>query len=439
MSRTALLALGLTTWQLASTTAFGQIRSDKPELLKITDRVYCATGFALANVIYVRTDKSLIIVDTTESPIAARQTLDAFRTVSPLPVSTIIYTHHHGDHVNGAKAFKGEMTRIIAQKNFLQEMAKYKLLTEHNRRVNATQFGAALPASERALNLAPDRYFPGPPTIGYIVPNVLFDEKYDFEEGGVRFELYHTQGETFDHLMVWLPQEQVLLPGDLFYPSFPMLSSPMKPVRPVTEWAESLERMRTFKPAHLVGSHGRPVSGRQEIDTTLANYAKAIRFVHDETVQRINKGLSLDEIRRQVCLPEDLAKLPYLAPVYGRPEWAVNGIYRQYSGWYDFDPARLNPGRAEALACALLQAAGGAEAVLKRAEQALGDGQPQLALELARVVLDGEPSHRAAHAVSAKASQRLADSTENTIERNLYRAAAQAHQKAAAKEKAAGP
>ena len=431
MSKNAPLGLGLITWLLASPAAWGQIRSERPELLKITDRVYCASGYALGNVIYVRTDKSLVVVDTTESPIAARETLDAFRRVSSLPIAYIIYTHHHGDHVNGAKSFKGETTRIIAQRNFLQEIAKYKLLTLYNRRVNAMQFGGTLPPSERALSLAPDRYIPGPPTIGYIPPDVLFDERYDFEEGGVRFELYHTQGETVDHLMVWLPQEQVLLPGDLFYPSFPMLSSPMKPVRPVAEWAESLERMRTFKPAHLVGSHGRPVHGRQEIDTTLANYAKAIRYVHDETVQRINKGLTLDEIRRQVHLPEELAKLPYLAPIYGNVEWAVNGIYRQYTGWYDLDPAHLNPGRAEAFARALLEAAGGPDGVLRRAEKALDDGQPQLALELTGVILDADPSHRAAHAIRAKALQRLEEAAENTIERNIYRAAARAHQKAA--------
>src|SRR5438552_16677265 len=207
MSRRDLVAVGLIMWQLTPATAFGQIRSEKPELLKITDRVTCATGYALANVIYIRTDRSVVVVDTTESPFAARQTLDAFRTVSALPVSNIIYTHHHGDHVNGAKIFKGETTRIIAQRNFLGEMTKYKLLTEYNRRVNATQFGATLPPAERALSLAPDRYFPGPPILGYVVPDVLFDEKFEFDEGGVHFELQHTQGETIDHLMLWLPQE----------------------------------------------------------------------------------------------------------------------------------------------------------------------------------------------------------------------------------------
>src|SRR5438874_7083384 len=131
MSKRALLALGIIIWQLACPAARGQIRTQTPELLKITNRVYLATGYALANIIFVRTDHSVVVVDTTESPSAAREALDAFRTVSALPVSNIIYTHHHGDHVNGAKIFKGETTRIIAQRNFLGEMAKSKLLTEY--------------------------------------------------------------------------------------------------------------------------------------------------------------------------------------------------------------------------------------------------------------------------------------------------------------------
>src|SRR5262249_55052652 len=152
--------------------------------------------------------KSVVVIDTTESPAAARDILQAVRKISPLPVSHLIYTHHHGDHINGAKVFKTDTTKIIAQKNFVPELAKYKLLTQYNRRINAVQFGAALPEAERGISLAPDRYGPPPGEIGYVPPNVLFDEKYEFEEGGVRFEVSHTQGETTDHLMVWLPEQE---------------------------------------------------------------------------------------------------------------------------------------------------------------------------------------------------------------------------------------
>ena len=39
----------------------------------------------------------------------------------------------------------------------------------------------------------------------------------------------HTPGETFDHTSIWMPKEKILFPGDLFYASYPMLASPMKP------------------------------------------------------------------------------------------------------------------------------------------------------------------------------------------------------------------
>src|ERR1051325_1931331 len=139
----------------------------KSELIKVTDHVYCATGYALGNVIYVITDKSVVVIDTTESASAARLTLEEFRKVSRLPISYIIYTHHHGDHINGAKAFKSDATKIIAQREFSRELAKFNLLSDYNRRLNAIQFGAALPEGERGVKLAPRIEF------GYVPPDIL--------------------------------------------------------------------------------------------------------------------------------------------------------------------------------------------------------------------------------------------------------------------------
>lgn len=419
---------------LVTVAAHAQRPEPKPRLIQVTDRVYSAVDFAIGNVIYLLTDKSVVVVDTTESQIAALETLQEFRKVCKLPITTIIYTHHHPDHIRGAKAFKGSALKVIAQKLFVSELAKYTLLQEYNQKVNAVQFGTALPQSERGnpVKLHLDSKLPLAVS-GYLPPDTLFDEQHAFEEGGVRFELYHTQGETADHLMVWLPQQQVLLPGDLFYWSFPMLSSPMKPDRPVLDWANSLDRMRKLRPAHFVPSHGPPLKGREIIDITLSRYSQAIRFVHDETLERIKAGLPLEEIRQQVRLPEELARLPFLAPNYGRVEWAVNGVYREYTGWYDFNPAHLNPARSTALHRSLLEASGGTDAVLKRARKALQDKQPQLAVELLDVILNVDAKNAAAHAVAADAYQRLGDATKNLVEINIYRTAAQEHRKLAGK------
>ncbi len=395
-----------------------QLSQDTPELIRVNPHVYCATGYALGNVIFILTGTSVVVVDTTEGQEPARAVLRDFRRISRLPVSYIIYTHHHGDHIHGAKVFAGPGTKVIAQKNHAEEMRKYRLMLAYNRRLNEVQWGAHVPRAERGASLGVDLLHPA--ESGYIPPQITFDEEYKFTEGGQRFELYHTLGETVDHLMVWLPDLQTLLPGDLFYWSFPMVASPGKPDRPVLEWAASLERMRQLRPAFLVGSHSRPLSGSQVIESALSNYARAIRYVHDETVQRINQGEPLWQIRKEVQLPPDLASLDYLRPVYGTVPWAVNGIFRQYTGWYDFDPAHLNGEDPADIERVLVQVAGAAP-VIARARQALSAGDLQLALDLAEAAIAAGGD---AHALRAQLLKDLAEKSNNGVAQNVFREAA---------------
>lgn len=163
----------------------------------------------------------------------------------------------------------------------------------------------------------------------------------------------------------------------------------------------------------------------------MANYAKAIRYVHDETVKGINQGLTLEQIRQQVRLPDELARLEYLKPYYGRVEWAVNGIYRKYTGWYDFNPSHLNPGPVSEFHRALVEASGGSGSLIRRSQKALRDNQPQLALEITDVILDAEPNNDEAKAVRTEALEKLAKATVNFVEPNIYLTAAQELKRAA--------
>src|SRR5215467_8656140 len=115
-----------------------------PNILKVHERVYCARGFAISNVIYILTDTSVVVVDTTESLTAARACLDEFRKSVQLPVSHIIYTHFHGDHTRGAQVFRGPDTKIIAHEKLPSEHAKNKSVWPYRKRVIALQFGASL-------------------------------------------------------------------------------------------------------------------------------------------------------------------------------------------------------------------------------------------------------------------------------------------------------
>jgi alkyl sulfatase BDS1-like metallo-beta-lactamase superfamily hydrolase len=426
----------------------------RPRLIKVTDRIYVSLEYAISNVLYVVTDTSVVVIDTTESMASARAAFTDFRKVCSLPVSQIIYTHFHGDHTSGASVFRAPGTRVIAQRRMPQEREKMIELLPFRSRADELQFGASLDAEERGISLASHGFKGRPPSRavtnqpsqfrdrGYIPPDTIFDEEYQFEEGGVRFELYHTQGETFDHLMIWLPQERALFPGDLFYSAFPMLNNPMKPDRPILAWAESLERMRKFQPEYLVPCHSAPREGAEHIDTVLANYARAIRFVHDETVKGINEGLTLEQLRSRVKLPEDLARLPYLHQGYGKVEWAVCGIYRHHVGWYTFNPTDLKPMPRELRDRALVEAYGTVQPLVRRARRALESGRLQLVLELTDIILNARPQNAEARELRVRALEQLGAFARNGVERNIYLSAARALAQAepqAASEDAAKP
>jgi glyoxylase-like metal-dependent hydrolase (beta-lactamase superfamily II)/SAM-dependent methyltransferase len=388
-------------------------------LIPVNERVWSATGYGVANILYVVAGRNVVVIDTTESVAAAAASFEEFRRRYSLPVSQLIYTHHHGDHVRGATVFRGPATEVIGQRQLPEEMEALHRIRAYRQRSDVQQFGLLLGAARRSL-----RVVPGSET-GYVAPSFLVDEEWRFDEGDLTFELYHTQGETVDHLMVWQPETKTLFPGDLFYGSFPMLSSPMKAERPVLAWAESLDRMRALQPEYFVPSHGVPRWGRQEIDTVLSNYARAIRHVHDETLAGMNRGQTLEEIRAQVALPDDLRGLPYLQERYGSVGWAVVGIFHHYAGWYGASPAELDPADRSQLYGAILEASGGAGPLIVRAQSALEEGEAQLALELSDVVLTVRPGSQAARAVRWEALRQLGDGTDNGVARNIYRTAAQ--------------
>jgi alkyl sulfatase BDS1-like metallo-beta-lactamase superfamily hydrolase len=161
----------------------------------------------------------------------------------------------------------------------------------------------------------------------------------------------------------------------------------------------------------------------------LANYARAIRHVHDETVKLTNQGLPLWEIRERVKLPADLAELEYLQPGYGSVAWSVNGIYRQYTGWYDFNPAHLNDRGPVPAARAVVEASG-ADPLRRRAAKAMAEGDLQLTIELTDLLVTADPADKASHRIRAEAMEQRAKKAFNTVERNVYLLAAQESRRA---------
>jgi uncharacterized sulfatase len=399
----------------------------RQEVIEVTDGVYLAIGYALANVIMIEGDDGLIIVDTTESRLAAEQIKVEFDKISTKPVRAIIYTHSHPDHVNGAAVFAGDDNPEI----YSHEKARRENLpTSVGRagRGGANQFGMQL-ADEERLNagIGPKLVF-GVGGAGYMAPTQTFsDERMRFEVAGVEVELVYAPGETDDQIYVWLPQKRVLMPGDNFYRAFPnIVAIRGVPLRRADHWYQSLAKMIAEEPQFLAPSHTRPIIGEANVRDALTAYHDGVKSVYDQTIAGMNQGLRPDELVEVVKLPPELADNPYLLEFYGTVPWAVRAIYTFHLGWFDGNATNLFPLSNSGRAQRLLALAGGESNVLEEATAALSNQDYQWAAELADYVLSMNELSNDAMLIKASAFRALGDQQISANARNWYLSSAQA-------------
>ncbi|MEQ8768769.1 MAG: alkyl/aryl-sulfatase [Planctomycetota bacterium] len=413
----------------ASEKLTAQSRHFEEKIFQVAEDVYTAVGFSVSNVSMIVGDDGVVIVDTGMSFDVANRIAKEFHKLSQKPVRAIIFTHSHGDHTGGAVAFLGsERPQIWAHRNFGSEarsLAEGGVTFQEVR--GARQAGFKLPPERRINNgVAPVRY---PERSGAVFASgaetkpthFLGGDRQTLEVAGIEIELVSSPGETNDQLFVWYPAGKVLFAGDNFYRSFPNLYAIRgTPNRSVRLWAESLGKLADNDAVALVGGHTNPVLGENEVRQVLSDYRDAVQFIHDKTVEGMNKGLTPDELVQYVQLPEELANKDYLQPFYGHPEWGVRSVFSGYLGWFDGNATNLFslPPREQAARMAKL--AGGKDELLQAAQDALAEDDNQWAAQLADYLLAMNNDDTDAREIKAEALTKLASNTVNATARNYY-------------------
>lgn len=392
------------------------------QVVQVAPNVYAGVGYGASNAAMIVGGDGVIIVDTLPGLDAARELQSEFRKISDLPVKAIIYTHRHMDHIGGAKVFAGNDSPDIYARTAPEPAAKPQNAFSGKRA--ARQFGRMLKPGVEKINLGvgPAVQPMGGFGQGALKDTVSFSEARKIVTiSGVEVHLVAAPGETDDQLYVWLPDSKVLFSGDNFYHSFPNIYALRgTPYRDVTQWANSLDKMVNESPEVLVPGHTRPLIGSDYVRQALSDYRDAIRFVHDKTLEGMNKGMSPDELVAYVKLPESLASRPYLTEFYGRVDTAVRAVHNGYVGWFDGNPtylSNLSP-LEEASRMALL--AGGEDALFEALRKAKEIGDYVWALRLADHLITLGNNKKAAIDVKIVSLRALADKTLNSPTRNYY-------------------
>lgn len=401
----------------------------KKEIIQLSDNVHMAYGFAASNVYMIVGEGGVVIVDTSETTAAATNILAEFRKITDLPVNTIILTHSHRDHVSGASVFaEGGNPEILASTKYSED--SLFVASEHPQPVKAMQvrtkrqFGIGLSYPDEIIGIGVG---PGERPLKGMGAGSLPPTQWIGEEGakltlcGVDLELVMAPGETPDHMVVWIPDQKVLISGDNFYRSFPNLYAIRGTAyRDFDTWADTMDVLMGFGAEVMGPGHTRPLFGSASIKENLTDYRDAIRHVVDATRDGMDAGMTIDELAHAVKLPPELAEKPHLREYYGRVDHAVRAYFVGTMGWFDGNPTTLGPLSPKEEAARFIKLAGGADAVWSEIEDARASGDHQWALQLVDRLIYAEEGAEAARKSKAAILRDHAVSQINCPTRHYY-------------------
>lgn len=161
----------------------------------------------------ITTQNKSILIDAGSSPRLARKIKSELARNNLPPVSRIIYTHHHWDHIYGACEFDVPVTAHTICKAILEEESKKpwgvgylneeikrepKLTASYNARAKSIEDWGAF---------------------RIVVPEEVFEAKKVIHVDGLTIELEHVGGEhAEDSIVVKIPKDAVMFIGDCYYP-----------------------------------------------------------------------------------------------------------------------------------------------------------------------------------------------------------------------------
>ena len=188
----------------------------------------------ISNAGFIVTPAGVVVIDALGAPVLATKLLAEIKRVTPIPVTHLIVTHYHADHIYGLQVFKAAGARILAHRAGRDY-------------VGSDLARLRLEASQRELA----------PWIDATTQVVMADEWLDGAKeltlGGTRIQIQPMgPAHTPEDLVIHLPTEGVLFAGDLVFRG----RIPFVGQADSGRWVKALGDMLALQPKVVVPGHG---------------------------------------------------------------------------------------------------------------------------------------------------------------------------------------
>ncbi|MGZ9738230.1 alkyl/aryl-sulfatase [Pseudomonas sp. GNP012] len=416
-------------WRLAQLSAHAG-------LFEVSPRLYQVRGLDLANMTIIEGDDGLIIIDPLTMAETAKAALELYYQNRPhKPVVAVIYSHTHVDHFGGVRGVideadvKAGKVKVFAPAGFMEHVMSENVYAGNamSRRAQF-QFGSLLPRGEKGqVDAGLGKSTPSGGTVTLIPPTDLIDKALETRTiAGLEVEFQLTPGtEAPAEMNLYLPQLRALCMAENATQMMHNILTPRgAQVRDAKAWAEYLDGSLARygdKSDVLFAQHNWPTWGGERIRTFLADQRDMYAFLNDRTLHLLNQGLTPLEIADSIKkLPGSLDQKWYTRGYYGSLSFNTRAVYQRYMGFYDGNPANLNPLPPVETAKYTVEAMGGEAAVLEKMRAAMNKGEYRWAAQLGNQLLFANPDNGDARKAQAEALEQMGYQSENATWRNMY-------------------
>ncbi len=403
-------------------------------LFKVTDRIYQVRGFDLSNMTILEGDTGIIVIDPLASAETAKVALELYFKHRPKkPIVAVIHTHSHIDHYGGVRGIiseedvKSGKIKLIAPDGFFKAAISENVYAGNAMGRRALYHtGALLKKSEKG------QVDDGLGKTASIGTNTIIEPTTIIKTTGEKMTV-----DGIDIVFLMAPGTEAPAEMLMYYPQFKALNAAEDcthnlhnlytlrgaEVRDANQWWKTLNNaieMFGSDVEVMFAQHHWPIWDNNRVNEMLASQRDMYKYLHDYSLNLINKGYTMIEIGELVKLPENLDKKFYNRGYYGSVNHDVKAVYQKYIGFYSGNPADLYQLPPEDAAKKYVEYMGGADHVIRKAKQDYKDGNYRWVAQVMNQVVFAYPNNQEAKDLEADALEQLGYQAESGTWRNNF-------------------